>query len=210
MNESSTAGHKWIISNDEQGPSSDGIVPDEIDPTHDTIRQNILWATFMNGGAGVEYYFGDNYTNSDVTCQDYRSRQNMWMYSKIAYDFFTRNKIPLVKMTTCQDSITSTVVNHNLGSVWCQRTTFKSDIIVLYLTKGGTVDLSATSIGISRLANYEIQWFDPLIGFRDSNATVELSLLTGTKQFTNGPTMNTGHAPYQPNEQDWVVLLRRI
>jgi hypothetical protein len=47
VNESTTSGRKWIVSYDEQTPASDGVVPDSYDPTHDVIRQNVLWANLM-------------------------------------------------------------------------------------------------------------------------------------------------------------------
>jgi hypothetical protein len=39
--------HKWIVSNDEQGSASTGVVPDSNDPSHNTIRQNSLWGNIM-------------------------------------------------------------------------------------------------------------------------------------------------------------------
>ena len=53
-----------------------------------------LFLTSLTGGAGVEYYFGYSYDHSDLTCQDLRSRDNMWTQSKYALDFFTNNGIP--------------------------------------------------------------------------------------------------------------------
>ena len=47
VNESATSGRKWIVSYDEQAPSTDGVVPDSDDPNHDNIRQNVLWANLM-------------------------------------------------------------------------------------------------------------------------------------------------------------------
>jgi Domain of unknown function (DUF5060) len=47
VNKSSATGHKWIVSYDEQGPSDNGVLPDADDPTHDLIRQSVLWANFM-------------------------------------------------------------------------------------------------------------------------------------------------------------------
>jgi hypothetical protein len=47
VNASKNASHKWIVTNDEQGPSSDGVVPDSVDPSHNTIRQQVLWGNIM-------------------------------------------------------------------------------------------------------------------------------------------------------------------
>jgi Domain of unknown function (DUF5060) len=47
VTESAADGHKWVVANDEQNPANDGVVPDNIDPDHDNIRENALWANFM-------------------------------------------------------------------------------------------------------------------------------------------------------------------
>ena len=42
---SAAAGRPWIVSLDEIGPARDGVVPDSVDPGHDTVRRDHLWAT---------------------------------------------------------------------------------------------------------------------------------------------------------------------
>jgi hypothetical protein len=44
---SAATGHKWIVTNDEQNPARDGVLPDLVDPNHDTIRQQALWGNIM-------------------------------------------------------------------------------------------------------------------------------------------------------------------
>jgi hypothetical protein len=44
---SAAAGHKWIVTNDEQSPANAGVVPDSVDPNHDVIRQRVLWGNIM-------------------------------------------------------------------------------------------------------------------------------------------------------------------
>jgi hypothetical protein len=44
---SAAAGHKWIVTNDEQNPASTGVVPDSVDSNHDVIRQRALWGNMM-------------------------------------------------------------------------------------------------------------------------------------------------------------------
>jgi len=47
---SSNAGHKWIVTSDEQSPPGVGVEPDSFDPQHDNIRKNVLWGNIMAGG----------------------------------------------------------------------------------------------------------------------------------------------------------------
>ena len=52
----------------------------------------------MGGGAGVEYYFGYQFVETDLDCEDWRSRDASWDYCRIALEFFSENEIPLVEM----------------------------------------------------------------------------------------------------------------
>jgi hypothetical protein len=47
VTESNRTGRRWVVANDEQGPSTDGVKPDVNDPNHDTIRVNVLWGNLM-------------------------------------------------------------------------------------------------------------------------------------------------------------------
>lgn len=84
VTKSNEEGRKWIVANDEQGNAQSGVVPDANDPSHGVIRKNVLWGNLMAGGAGVEYYFGYSFPDSDLTCEDFRSRDNMWTLSRYA------------------------------------------------------------------------------------------------------------------------------
>ena len=60
--------------------------------TRDNARKNALWGNIMAGGAGVEWYFGYKHPHSDLTCQDYRTRQKMWTQCRYALEFFQNNR----------------------------------------------------------------------------------------------------------------------
>ncbi len=47
---------KWGVACDESGNAQIGIDADLKGNT--TVRDQVLWATFMAGGMGVEYYYG--------------------------------------------------------------------------------------------------------------------------------------------------------
>jgi hypothetical protein len=47
VNESAAFGHKWVVTNDEQNPAGSGVLPDVEDPSHDGIRQQVLWGNLM-------------------------------------------------------------------------------------------------------------------------------------------------------------------
>ena len=137
--------------------------------------------------SGVEYYFGYNYPDSDLTLQDFRSRDLMWDQNRHALEFFSRNKIPFWNMTNA---------NYRLsGNNWCLANT-NGESIVVYLRDGGSdiIDLSDTN------SSYLVEWFDPRNGG---------GLQLGTKHsLPPKSSQSLGEAP-EYLERDWVVLLRR-
>lgn len=70
---SGEAGKQWIVNIDEIGPHYNGLLPDDVDPEHDTVRYEVLWGNLMAGGAGVEWYFGYKFPNSDLSAEDFHT-----------------------------------------------------------------------------------------------------------------------------------------
>ena len=94
---SAKAGRPWFVCLDEIGPSHTGVKPDNDDYWHDGIRRQHLWGNLMAGGAGVEWYFGYNFPNNDLNCEDWRSRDHMWDLTRYALEFF-HDHLPFAKM----------------------------------------------------------------------------------------------------------------
>lgn len=114
------AGKPWVVACDEPGDAQHALVTDAEDPTRDDARKNALWGNLMAGGAGVEWYFGYKHPHSDLTCQDYRTREKMWIQGRYALEFFQKNKIPFWDMTTT-NGIISTKAGYCLskpGQAW--------------------------------------------------------------------------------------------
>jgi len=95
---SEAAGKPWVVACDEPGDATHALITDDEDPDHDNARINGLWGTFLAGGCGTEWYFGYQHPQSDLTCEDWRSRDKFWDQGKIALDFFHRNEIPFWNM----------------------------------------------------------------------------------------------------------------
>ena len=149
IDRSVAAGKPWVVACDEPGDASHALVTDEEDPTHDNARKNALWGNIMAGGAGVEWYFGYKHPHSDLTCQDFRSRAEMWRQCKIALDFFDRYDIPFWVMD-CQDELTTREDDYCLVN--------PENVYLVYLKNGGAVGLTATA------GRFEYGWFNPRTG----------------------------------------------
>ncbi len=184
-NESIKAGKKWAVSCDEPGDASFALAPDESDPegiNHKDARGNALWGTFMAGGWGVEWYFGYKLPHSDLTCQDYRSRDRFWDYNRILLEFFANNDVPYWEMQPNDDLVSAGYCLAKAGEVY-----------LAYVHEGGTVDFNLPG------GDYTVKWFNPRTGGELQNGSL--------KEVSGGDT-NVGNAPSDP-ELDWVVLVRK-
>lgn len=185
---SAAAGHPWICTNDEQGPASTGVAPDNIDPTHDRIRRQVLYGNLMAGGGGVEYYFGFSQSileGNDLTTENFRSRQNMWDQSRFALEFF-RSYLPFWSMSND---------NNRVSYGLCLAST---NVIAVYLDFGdraGTIDLS------DRTTPHRVQWYNPRTGGNLLNGSVT----------TIQPLANQAYGtPPIPGADDWLILLTQM
>lgn len=132
----------------------------------------------------MEYYFGYSYDNSDLSLQDFRSRDIMWDQSRHALEFFAT--VPFWKMMNANGRVT----NDN----WCLLDRDSGTVIVVYLKNGGTTDIDLTSIS----GSFSVQWYDPRLGGDLQNGSV-------TSVF-GGKVSAIGDAPHSLN-QDWAVVL---
>jgi hypothetical protein len=184
LNESAAAGRPWLVTMDENGPASSGVLPDSYDPNHDQIRSEGLWGNLMAGGAGVHWYYGYSYPHNDLVLEDFRSRDRMYTQTRHAIDFF-RNYLPFAEMAHA-DALTSSSSDFVLAK--------PGEIYAVYLPVGGTTDLNLGT----NTATFTVQWFDPRTGG---------ALQMGTVSAITGPnSRNIGRAPFSG---DAVALIRK-
>jgi len=179
------AGFRWVIANDEQGPADDGLLPDAEDGAHDVERVQTLWGCLLAGGAGCEFYFGYKHAHSDLTCQDWRSRDKFWDMGRAALEFWGKNGLAFVEMR-CEDGLTGA------GNFCFAKA---GEAYVVCLTQGGTAELD---LGASTGA-FEVGWYNPRRGG---------ALQAGSVGRVRGPgKVSLGTAPGE-GEKDWVILVR--
>ncbi|MEM0925123.1 MAG: DUF5060 domain-containing protein [Planctomycetota bacterium] len=204
VKESSKAGKPWVVAFDESGSAAHAQCPDlgyegydgrdksgKMTHTQHDVRKRTLWGTLMGGGAGNEYYFGYKYTQNDLVCEDWRSRDQSWDYCRIAIGFFHDNDVPFWEM----DNMDELVGNPEHGnSRYCLA---KSDeAYVVYLPDGGTHSLDLGSA----TGRFDVTWFNP----RDGGALQRSKV----KQVSGGSEVSLGTPPSDADE-DWVVLIRK-
>lgn len=184
LKKSADSGHPWVVCLDEIGSANKGALPDAFDSAHDTIRHKVLWGNLMAGGAGVEWYFGYQYPQSDLNCEDWRSRDKLWDQTGIALDFFHKY-LPFTTMTN-SDGITRTKEDYCLAKA--------GEIYAIYLPEGGTTEILLDP------GNYGIRWFNPRVGGDLMSGTIE--------KVTGIGFVSIGFPPVDPGK-DWVCLIKK-
>lgn len=182
LNKSEESGHQWIVCLDEIGPADKGAMPDSYDPGHDTIRHKVLWGNLMAGGAGVEWYFGYKYPHSDLSCEDWRSRDNLWDQTRIALEFF-HTYLPFENMVS-SDELTSDTNDYVFAR--------EGKVYALYLPEGKPADIKLPE------GKYNVTWFNPRTGG---------DLQTGSVTIISGGGIKSTGKPPADDGKDWVCLI---
>ncbi|OEK08909.1 hypothetical protein A8C32_00560 [Flavivirga aquatica] len=189
---SKKANLQWAVAVDEPGDAQHALLPDNENPNHDMARRNALWGTFMAGGWGNEWYFGYKHPNSDITCQDYRSRDLFWNQAVHAIKFFKNNNIPFWDMENRNDLVGNP---ENKNTVYCLAK--QNDNYVVYLNGISTsiLDLSNAS------GDFEILWYNPKKGGELQKSKIQ--------KIKGGRIVNLGNSP-DKTQQDWAILIRKF
>ncbi len=192
LNASKQAGLQWAVAIDEPGDAQHALLPDDENPNHDIARRNALWGTLMAGGWGNEWYFGYRHSNSDITCQDYRSRDLFWDQAINAIRFFKENEIPFWEMENRNDLV-GNVKNEN--TVYCLAK--ENEVYIVYLNSitSSNLDLMNAS------GDFEILWYNP--------KKRGMLLKSKIKKVEGGNIVNLGTSP-DHRQQDWVILIRKL
>jgi hypothetical protein len=148
----------------------------------DEYRQKVLWATFMAGGWGVEYYYG----MEGLTVEDYTVYAQAWRDIDHALSFF-RSHVRFQDMSHS---------DHLVGSGnWCL--SLKGSQYVVYLPCGGSTSLSLSGV----TGDFRIQWFDPRNGG---------SLVDGTVRTAHGGGIVSISQVLNKPSSDWVAVITCI
>ncbi|OAV45801.1 DUF5060 domain-containing protein [Lewinella sp. 4G2] len=98
----------WAIAVDEPGDAQHSLVPDadNTGKAHNDARQNALWASLLAGAWGTEWYFGYKHAHSDLTLQDFRSRDLFWDQCRHLLTFIEDHRPDLPQMVPANDLTT--------------------------------------------------------------------------------------------------------
>ena len=189
---SAKAGKPWVVACDEPGDASHALRPDaDAGASHVDGRKNALWGNLLAGGAGLEFYFGYRHAHSDLTCQDFRSRDRFWDYCRHALEFFADNNIPFWEMTNADALVGSAGKNTRR---YCLAKS--GEIYLVYLPNAGAAKLD---LGKAK-GTFAVHWFNPRKGGKLQGGSVQ--------HVAGGGSVDIGHPPTNRGE-DWLAVIRR-
>ncbi len=189
---SKEAGKIWAVAVDEPGDAQHSLMPDADNPDHDVARRNALWGTFMAGGWGNEWYFGYKHAHSDLTCEDYRSRDLFWNQAVTAINFFKDNEVPFWDMENRNDLVGN---SENKNTVYCLAKPNAFYVVYLNTEPTASIDLSDAS------GEFEVRWFNPKKGGNLEKSKV--------KTVKGGSKVELGKSP-DKKQQDWAIIIKKI
>jgi hypothetical protein len=199
---SAAAGRKWVIANDEPGGENipllhddpgrrrdtAGVRPDVLDPGHDYPRRWFLWGSLLAGAAGIETYFGWDYTRyggGDGAVSDYAAWDAWWDQCRHAHAFMT-TALPLPHVDPL--SVTGDPNHFCLGRI--------GQVYAVYRPGHATVTLDLREVA----GRFRVRWFNPRTGG---------SLQPGSHPVLDGLNRgNLGRPPQYP-DRDWIALVER-
>jgi hypothetical protein len=159
--------------------------------TQHEVRQQTLWGHLMGGGAGCEYYFGYQFAENDLVCQDWRSRDQSWDYCRIAIGFFYEHEVPFWEMT-CMDELVGNA-EHGISRYCFAKA---NEIYLVYLPEGGPHGLDLRDAS----GEYSVQWFNPREGGELINS--EVTTVSAGRRVELG-------TPPADADKDWLAVVRK-
>lgn len=166
----------------------DGVARSKRPYTLHDIRKATLWGTLLAGGAGVEYHFGYRLPQSDLVCEDFRSRDRSWDYCRIALEFFCEHQIPFWRMENADELVGNP--GHD-NSRYCFA--LPGEWYLVYLPEGGAATLDVS--GTLKETRFSVAWFNP----REGGALLPAVAVAG------GGTVELR----APDVNDWLAVVKR-
>ncbi|MGB3547277.1 MAG: DUF5060 domain-containing protein [Saprospiraceae bacterium] len=148
VGKSEQAGKKWVVAVDEPGSANIGIDSDPDD--RKLVRHKVVWATFMAGGAGTEFYYGYQSGCGDLNCQDHRTRDQKYTDAAFALQFFQLYFQPYFPALENVNGLTADNNDYVLAK--------PGEAYAVYRPNGGSTAISLP------VGSWTLRWYNPRTG----------------------------------------------
>lgn len=191
-----TNGRPFAVAVDEPGDAQFALQPDIDNPSHDDARMNGLWGALTAGAWGTEWYFGYKRAHSDLTAQDWRTRDKFWTQAKHALDFFSMIDVDYQDAESQDEALVNGWTLAKRGEFYIGYVKNAEKDLAIKLPKG--------------IANYSIKWFDPRNGGPLQLGTIKQVSVDETLQYYFQTVKRDIGKPTSEIDKDWVVLIERL
>jgi hypothetical protein len=188
---SAASGHKWVAEIDEISPPHVGLAGNNAVQ----LRKDTLYPVFFSGG-NIEWYLGyhDLPLGGDMNLEDFRTRQEMWIYMRFARRFM-ESYLPFWEMQPADELVSGESQASGGAQVFAK----PGSVYAIYYpeaTSTGTLDLGGTNGSFAKM------WFDPRLG-------VPVGALQNVE---GGSLLNVGYPPSGTGgtaflEQDGLLVM---
>lgn len=120
------------------------------------------------------------YTENDLICEDWRSRDQSWDYARYALEFFPDQKIPFQDMVSRNELVGN---SKDDNSRYCYAK--EGEVYLVYLPDGG-----ATELELPPGKPFTLAWFNPRTGEMGEAKPLDGKKLTA------------------PDKEDWLAVVR--
>lgn len=202
-NQSAFAGRKWIIDMDENGTAGEGLT----DTNSHEMRQQVLYDVLFSNG-NIEWYGGYHSLplGGDLRLENFRTREEMWGYSRIAREFLTTHF-----------DLPNTVVPDVLADDNSNSAYGKPEVIgepqskmAIFFPKVPSTPMVLLNSAFR--GTYTVKWYNPRTGdmvgqvsnvSRDPSGNTLVAL-------ERAPAVIDALANGTTTDDDWIVLLEKV
>lgn len=200
---SRAAGREWPVFIDEVGMAWQGVEPDNQQPNNQGVLRRIaLYPNLMAGGSGIEWYFGYEQPHSDLTCEDWRTRDRFWDIARYSIEVF--GTFPLSEMHPDNGLLYAPA-----APAYCLAA--EGDTYVVYFEKWQDAGIDLRE----HYGRYEVRWFNPRTGEGPYTGAEWRELYPGRRVVSldeivvdDAYVSRLGLPPFD-RHQDWLVILKR-
>ena len=168
------------------------------DTNADDMRKRVLYDVLFSNG-NIEWYCGYHSLplGGDVRLENFRTREDMWKYSRIAREFLQEN-FDLAEIRLGDHLVDMEDPEYGRAEVVLQ----PNEKMAIFVSKGlSPLSLTGPTVDMVNLSGtYSVKWISPRTG----------EVVAQGPNVTQSSTPVTLDVPVTEFYEDWIILLERL